>query len=497
MKPNNGIGSPKNATIALLVSDVNTSGRDDRRSVMIAAARDLGEPPAVTRRLAELTASLRFADLPRPVRERVHDLVLDAVGNALGGHGSAEAAQVLAFARGLGSSGDASLIGGEHVSPAGAVLGNGYLITALTMCDIHRPTTCHVTPEVVSAALVAAEQEHATGAEFLAAVAAGLEVTTRVGLGLDRAAFRSRGWHTPGVTGPFGAAAAVGRLLGLDAERQNHAFGLAGSQSAGTYAHLGTPTMKFQQARGALSGYLAARLAAEGFTASADVLSHPEGGLYPTYAGGGDAAAALDGLGHRWELEQISLRAWPVAVHLMPVVTGLLDIVAGGGPPADDIRAVHVRVSPQAFEMHGEVLWDSVFRARLSTRYVTSAVLRDRSCGLAQFSAERVADPALTEFARGRVRVEADPNLRNGTARVSVTARDGSVDETTVDVARGEPARPLSRTELDAKFHELAGLRLPPDALAAAASTVRDIEHLPDMAVLLDALRAPALQAAR
>jgi 2-methylcitrate dehydratase PrpD len=93
------------------------------------------------------------------------------------------------------------------------------------------------------------------------------------------------------------------------------------------------------------------------------------------------------------------------------------------------------------------------------------------------------------------VRVEPDPNQRSGTARISVAARDGSVDESTVDVARGEPARPLSRADLDAKFP--AGLRLPPDALAAAASTVRDLGHLPDVGVLLDALRAPALQAAR
>jgi 2-methylcitrate dehydratase PrpD len=456
----------------------------------------LGKPSALTRGLAEFTATLRFADLPRPVRERVHDLVFDAVANALGGHGTSEAAQVLAFARGLGSSAEAGLIGGPRLSPAGAVLGNGYLITALTMCDIHRPTTCHVTPEVVSAAMVAAEQVHATGAEFLAAVAAGLEVTTRVGLGLDRDTFRSRGWHMPGVTGPFGAAAAVGRLLGLDPERQNHAFGIAGSQAAGTYAHLGTPTMKFQQARGALSGFLAARLAAEGFTASSDVLSHPEGGLYTTYAGSGAGPAVLDGLGHRWELEQISLRAWPVAVHLMPVVTGLLDIVADGGPPADDVREVRVGMSRQAFDMHGTVAWDEVFRARLSARYVTSVVLSDRSCGLAQFSAERIADPAIAEFAR-RVRVEPDADVRNGTARISVTAGDGTVREVMVTVARGEPARPLSRSELAAKFHELGGLRLPPDALAVAASTVADLEQLPDIHVLLDAVRAPAPLAAR
>ena len=111
---------------------------------------------------------------------------------------------------------------------------------------------------------------------MLLAVATGLEVATRVAVGTNYPAFRNRGWHSPGVVGPFGAAAAVGKLLSLDAERQRNAFGLAGSQSAGTFAHWGTPTIKFHQCRGAVSGLLAGLLGEQRFRSSEEILAHPE-----------------------------------------------------------------------------------------------------------------------------------------------------------------------------------------------------------------------------
>src|SRR5437016_5901895 len=121
---------------------------------------------------------------------------------------------------------------------------------------------------------------------------------------------RARGWHGPGVLGPFGAAAAVGRLRGFDADTMARAFGLAGSQAAGTYAAWGTPTVKFHQCRGALSGLIAALLAEQKFVATREFLTAKDGGLFNAYADGGKPELATADLGTRWELEQIALRLW-------------------------------------------------------------------------------------------------------------------------------------------------------------------------------------------
>jgi 2-methylcitrate dehydratase PrpD len=205
------------------------------------------------------------------------------------------------------------------LSLAGATMLNGYLITAVTMCDAHRPTMTHITPEVVPPALAICERGALPGSDLLVALAAGFEVATRIGVGLDFPAFRARGWHGPGILGPFGAAAAVGRLLGFDADAMARAFGLAGSQAAGTFAAWGTPTVKFHQCRGALSGLMAALLAEQEFIATREFLTAPDGGLYHSYVSVSHPDRAVADLGGRWELEQIALRLWPGASSIQGV----------------------------------------------------------------------------------------------------------------------------------------------------------------------------------
>src|SRR4029077_9606122 len=160
----------------------------------------------------------------------------------------------------LAQSNESSVVGGDRLSLAGATILNGYLVTAVTMCDVHRSTLTHVTPEVIPPALAIAERDGSSGRDLMVAIAAGCEVTTRIGIGLDYPAFRARGWHGPGILGPFGAAAAGGGLRAVDRYPMERAFGLAGSQAAGTFAAWGTPTVKLHQCRGALSGLLAALL---------------------------------------------------------------------------------------------------------------------------------------------------------------------------------------------------------------------------------------------
>src|SRR5579862_5967371 len=188
----------------------------------------------VTQTLAKFAATLRYEDIPQRARDHCKNLLLDALACAFAGRCGEETGQVAAFAAALAQGSESSVIGGDHLSLAGATLLNAYLVTAVTMCDVHRATLTHVTPEVIPPALAIAERDGLSGCELLTAIAAGCEVTTRVGLGLDYPRFRARGWHGPGIIGPFGAAAAIGSLLGFDAGTMARAFGLAGSQAAGT-----------------------------------------------------------------------------------------------------------------------------------------------------------------------------------------------------------------------------------------------------------------------
>jgi len=113
----------------------------------------------VTQALARFAAELRHEDIPEAVREYCKDLLLDALACAVAGNQGEETHQVQALASALAQSGESSVIGGDRLSLAGATLLNGYLITAVTMCDVHRSTLTHITPEVVPPALAIAERD--------------------------------------------------------------------------------------------------------------------------------------------------------------------------------------------------------------------------------------------------------------------------------------------------------------------------------------------------
>src|SRR5215471_8701398 len=280
-----------------------------------------------TQALAQFAATLSYDAIPARVRDYCKNVLLDTIACAVAGHQGEETGQIAALASGLAQSSESSVIGGDRLSLAGATLLNGFLVTAVTMCDAHRPTLTHVTPEVVPAALAIAERDNRSGRDLLVALAAGFEVTPRVGIGGDYPAMRARGWHGPGIFGPFGAAAAVGRLRGFDAETMAKAFGLAGSQAAGTFAAWGTPTVKFHQCRGALSGLMAALLAEQKFVATREFLTAPDGGLYHSYVSVSHPDRAIADLGSRWELEQTALRRWPGASSIQGIITAMFDIV--------------------------------------------------------------------------------------------------------------------------------------------------------------------------
>ena len=445
-----------------------------------------------TAALAEFAAGLQIGDVPPDAREATKMLLLDALACALAGHRGEETAQMTGMAASLAQSGENTVIGGGRLSLAGATLLNGYLITAVTMCDVHRPTLTHITPEVVPPALAIAERDRVPGGELLAALAAGLETTARIGLGLDYPEFRRRGWHGPGVIGPFGAAAAVGRLRRFDGDCMARAFGLAGSQSAGTFAAWGTPTVKWHQCRAALSGLMAALLAEQDFIATREFLTARDGGLYGTWAGGGTPEMATRDLGGRWELQQVSLRLWPAATALQEVLTALSALTGRGGVAFEDIARVEIALSRTPFDMHGGFgTYKAKFEALLSAHYVAAVFLRDGTLTLDQFEPACYDDPELRAFAAERVEVRPEPGLAPGEAAVEITMRNGETLTGRCDHPLGTPENPLSWAQVADKFRSCATQALPDGRIEEVAAMVADLEALADARELVAALGVP------
>jgi 2-methylcitrate dehydratase PrpD len=261
----------------------------------------------------------------------------------------------------------------------------------------------------------------------------------------------------------------------------SNALSLAGSQAGGTFAQLGSPALKFQQARGALSGLMAGLLAARGLRAAGEILTHPDGGLYSAFSDGGDPDAAIEGLGGRWELENISLRAWPVGVHLLNPVACLLALLEVHQVSPENIARLDVRLGPAGTKTHAQKAWQDTFRARMSLHWAMAVVLHDRACWLEQFSPDRLTDRAVSDFADKRVFLMEDPALKGAAAYVALETVDGQVHSMTREFPPGDAATPFTHEEVLAKL-SVAGQGFgSPEELArldADVATMEDVGHV-------------------
>ena len=443
-----------------------------------------------TEELARFTASLKYDDIPAPVREQCKDVLLDTLACALAGHAGEETGQVSRFAASLATSSESTVIGGGSLSLAGATLLNGYLITAVTMCDIHRSTLTHVTPEVVPPALLIAERDNLSGRDLLVALAAGFEATTRIGVASDYPAVRARGYHGPGVFGPFGAAAAAGRLIGLSPEAMARAFGLAGSQAGGTFAAWGTPTVKFHQCRGALSGLMAALLAEQDFLATREFLTAKDGGLFNTFSNGGKPEEVTKDLGKRWELDQIALRLWPSASSIQGMNTALFDALEQKPFKLKDIKSAKIRLAPTVFNLHGKLSkYKAKFDALISAHYTAAIIIQDHVLTLDQFTPERYDDPAIRKAAAELIDIQADESLKDVQATVDIELTDGTKISKRCEFPRGSFENRLTRAQIETKLRTYAKGRISASAADRVIANVANLENLGSVRELMQMLR--------
>ncbi len=444
-----------------------------------------------TEDLARFAAEVGYADLPGSARDHARLLLVDSIACALASDYGQETGMYTRFARAAGGAGETTVIGSqEGLSLLGASLLNGYLITAATVCDSYVPAHVHITPEVVPPALAVAERDRLHGKALLAAIAIGAEVAVRVADGIDYTVAGPRGWHLPGIVGPFGAAAAVGNLRGLTPLQMRNALALAGSQSAGTWASWGTPTVKFHQSRGAVSGLLAGLLAEQDFTASAEILAHPDGGIFAAYSNGGDPAAAVAGLGERFAFEDISLRLWPGGTPLQPTLTAVFELLAAHAPAFETIERVRIEVAPDVYEAHARFAEpEGTFDALLSYPFTVAAALRDGRFWLDSLGPTKVGDPDLRRFMRDRVALVANPALTREHSRVEVTVGSETLGAM-AEGAKGSPANPATPAELRAKFDQAVAGRMATSDAAELLDLLFRIDEDDDLGRLFELLRS-------
>lgn len=449
----------------------------------------------ITQQLAEFSAAITLARLPAEVTRRARLLVLDLVGNIVRARHDAESTPaLLAATRALGLAGGSCGVFGDaaRYAPAGAALLNGALGHSLDFDDTHAAGSLHPGAPVIPAALAAGEMAGASGADVLAAIIAGYEVTCRVALALPAGEHYDRGFHPTATCGAFGAAAAAGRVFGLDAAGVASALGIALSQSAGSLQFLanGAWTKRFQVGWAAHCGLAAAVLAREGFKGAAEALEGRHGFLR-AYAPAPAPERAVTDLGTAFELMQTAVKPYPSCRYGHAGIDAAIALRDEHGLEPGEIQSVTLGLPRAGMLLIGEpaekkAAPENVVDGQFSGPFVIAVALATGAMNWDSYALLR--NPTVRALLP-KIHCVFDPEIeaefpRNMAGKVTVAAR-GRRYEKTVVVGKGEPGNFLTEPELRAKFAALADGVLGTARTARLADAVLAIDAMPDVSALI------------
>lgn len=464
------------------------------------------KPPLLehaTRDLARFGAALQYKDLPHEVVERIKLSVLDSIGCCVFGSTLPWTRKVADLAMAEGARQAASLIGmGRKTSVSLAVMVNGTSGHAFELDDIHKESIIHMGSLATPVALAYAEQRGGiSGEELITAMVAGYEIGARVGNAATMNLF-FRGFHPQGTSGVFSAAGTAARMLGLDAERFQHALGIVGSAAGGLMAaQEGAMVKRFHSGRAAQSGVYAAELAAADFTGITDVLEAAYGGFLSCYSGEPNPARLTAGLGTVWETANVGYKPHASVTSIHTALDGLAELMREHGLTAADVRHVDVGLSPMTY-VH--CAWDykaqGVTAAQMNLYYGLAVIALDGMAFTAQYREDRLNDPAIFDFIT-RISASVDAEIEGmgapfrHAARVRVTTTRGATHEKMLLHRRGSPEAPLKPEDIEYKFrHVVSGCMKPAD-LDRVVKLVAGLDRQNNTAELISLIAAPVAAA--
>jgi 2-methylcitrate dehydratase PrpD len=450
----------------------------------------------ISARMADFAAGLRYEDLPRDVRDLAHFVLLDTLGCALAGSTTDEVVKIReAMCAAGGGAGDTILWGtNEKLALPFAALANGAAVHAREIDDFGG--CAHSGSVVIPAALGTAARQGSSGRELLTAIVIGYDVAKRVmegGGGYQ--AFKDAGWHSTSTCGGFGAAVAVGRILGLDAKRLQWAIGYAGSNAGGTWAFIpeGAMSKRVHPGFAAQTGIVSAYLAASGVTAPESLFEADWGGYYSTYVPETTAAErATQALGSDFKIREVGFKPYAACRGIHSSVDVVLALRRKHDVGASDVAAVTVRGSRTHVKQLGKQAVRTALDAQMSLPYSIAVALETGGAMMDQFTIEALERPGIQALAQ-RITVVHEPSVAEGAEPyVEVQLKDGRTYTDRVLVALGDHTNPLSEADLTAKFRTTAGLAFDAAHVARIERAVREIEKA-DNVRALDELMRPAM----
>src|ERR1700749_3178372 len=419
-----------------------------------------------TETLAGYVAGLKFEDIPPEVLERAKVLTLDFLGSTIRARRDAESTPSLLKmleTLSLDGKGEAAGFGDTKTwTPAVAALVNGAFGHSLDFDDTHADSSLHPSAPVVPAAFAIGEMVGASGRDVLTAIVAGYEVSCRLGNALDPTSHYARGFHPTATAGTYGAAAAAGKLLGLSQQQIVAAFGVSGSQAAGSLQFLvnGAWNKRYQVGAAAMNGVIAATLARNDFIGSTESVEGKHG-LLVGYSDNAHPAKAVAGLGSTYETMKIGVKPYPSCRYTHAALDAIIAMRREDNLTPDQVKRVEVGLHRNGITLTGDAPTKrhptSVVGGQFSMFFTGAVALDQGSFGWGAH--DRLGDKTIDTLAN-KFDVVQDDRLEIGRthpfgARVSITTEDGVHERLYADPS-GEPTSFPDAKAMQQKFLTLA-----------------------------------------
>ncbi len=412
------------------------------------------EHVCVVHGMAQFAIQARWDSLPNDVRREASRAWLNWVACTVGG---SRMPSVDAAVKGLllMGTGTVPVLGRvERLSLPDAALIGSLSASAHTFDDTHLSTITHPTGPVAAALLACAYQlgeigQPVSGEALLTALAVGIELECRVSCAIAQGG-ANQGWYMTGLSGGIGAAAAVGRLLRLNAQQMVYAMGLAAMQASGTRATHGSMAITFVPGIAARDGIVAAYMAAADFSCSAIAIDG-RNGLLQVLTTSRDASQIRAQLGTRYEMLNNAYKPYPCGIVIHPAIDACLHLVRVQHLKHQDIARIELRVHPDALNLCWRKLPENVLDAQVSLYHWVAACLVFGRAGVPEGELAAVMHAevrALQECAQAHP----DAAMGSNQAVVVVHLRDGKTLEYKTQDVTGSVTNPMSDQQLGEKF---------------------------------------------
>jgi 2-methylcitrate dehydratase PrpD len=432
--------------------------------------------------LCQHLARVSTAAVPASAMAAARRELLWAIGTAIGGAGADGSRELRDYVCSQGGNPQSTILGfGDQVPAALAGFANGVYAKALEYEDKVWIGNTHgygVGMAVVPAALAVAEKYGpTTGDDLLGAIAVATDVEARLLLAVEDSAYDVGGWNFTYLFAVFGAIAAVAKLLRLDADTTQSAFGLAFAQAAGNYqGNLeGVFGVRLQGGFAVRNAIMAGELAQRNLAGVRNFLTG-KFGLFRVFFDQVDVNLPLvtEDLGATYLGERLGFKRYPCGLVVHPALDALRAIPDSYSPSqVERVRLFGgdwLRVMAEPIETRRSPT--SFVEAQFSAPWTAACVMIDgdlelRHCTptmLARPEYRRLAGVVDVDIEKGRDRCYAEVELDGGQILRSPEVR----------VARGHPDNPMSDEEIGKAVRDCA-------SFGATAGAADGAKRLPEL----------------